>query len=221
AHAGPAASFLGPVRRSLLPGLSGLGLPAHVALTFDDGPDPASTPEFLSALNGLGWKATFFLLGTMVEKAPGLAAELVTAGHEVALHGHRHRNQLFLGPGAVADDLARGLDAVEAATGVRPYWHRPPYGVISGAGLLASRRLRLRLVLWSTWGRDWRAVATPASVAADVGSHLGPGSTVLLHDSDCTSSPGAWRSALDALPLLADRVAAQGLTVGPLRDHGC
>jgi peptidoglycan/xylan/chitin deacetylase (PgdA/CDA1 family) len=220
AHAGPAISWVPPLRRRFSPGLHGLGDPRHVALTFDDGPDPASTPDFLTALDQLGWKATFFMLGSMAERYPGLAAEVVAAGHEVALHGYAHRNQLSLSPSAVTADLARGLDTVSEATGADPAWHRPPYGVISGAGLVAARRSGLRIVLWSAWGRDWRAAATARSVAADVEAALCPGATVLLHDSDCTSSPGAWRSALGALPILAESFEVRGWSVGALRDHG-
>ncbi len=219
AHAGPAITWLPPVRRRFAPALHGLGNPGHVALTFDDGPDPGSTPAFLVALDKLGWHATFFMLGSMAERHAGLAAEVAAAGHEVAVHGYGHRNQLALAPWAVSTDLGRGLDAVSRATGVRPRWHRPPYGVISGAGLAAARRLDLRVVLWSAWGRDWRRAATPDSVVADVETGICPGATVLLHDSDCTSAPGAWRSALGALPLLAESFDARGLSVGPLRDH--
>lgn len=220
AHVGPAISWLPPVRRRFAPALHGLGRPDHVALTFDDGPDPASTPQFLAALDKLGWKATFFMLGSMAERHPGLASEVAAAGHEVALHGYAHRNQLSLSPRLVTADLARGLEALAQATGAEPRWHRPPYGVISGGGLLAARRSALQIVLWSAWGRDWRARATPRSVLADVRSGLCPGATVLLHDSDCTSAPGAWRSALGALPLLAESFELHGWSVGPLRDHG-
>lgn len=219
AHGAPAISWLPPVRRVLAPALHGLGRPGHVALTFDDGPDPASTPAFLAALDSLGWRATFFMLGSMAQRHPGMAAEVAAAGHEVGVHGHLHRNQLARTPRAVASDLARGLDAVACATGTTPTWHRPPYGVISGAGWAAARRLDLQLVLWSAWGRDWRACATPASVLADVTRALPSGGTVLLHDSDCTSSPGAWHSALGALPLMAEYLAGRSWEVGPLRDH--
>jgi peptidoglycan/xylan/chitin deacetylase (PgdA/CDA1 family) len=191
-----------------------------VALTFDDGPDRESTPAFLEALDRLGWRATFFMLGSMVARAPGLAAEVAAAGHEIAVHGYDHRSQLFRLPGAVARDLGRAVDTVASRTGRRPVWFRPPYGTLSAGGVVAARREGLRTVLWSTWGRDWRAEATPETVVADVGRQLGPGGTVLLHDSDCTSAPGAWRSALGALPRLADLFAARGLAVGPLGEHG-
>ena len=75
-------------------------------------------------------------------------------------------------------------------------------------------------VLWTTWGRDWRREATPDSVVADVTRRYVDGGTVLLHDSDCTSYPGSWRSAFGALPRLADEFAGRGLEVGTVGEHG-
>ncbi|MEA2932407.1 MAG: peptidoglycan-N-acetylglucosamine deacetylase [Actinomycetota bacterium] len=219
-HALPGLSNVDVIRRRMLPALSGVGSPTHVALTFDDGPQPESTPAFLAALDRLGWRVTFFMLGSMVDRAPALAAEVAAAGHEVAVHGYDHRSELLRRPRAVADDLARAVDAVSAVAAAPPVWFRPPYGSLSAAGVMAARRHRLRPVLWTTWGRDWRADATPRSVVDDVARHLGPGATVLLHDSDCTSAPGAWRSALGALDDLGELFAARGLTVGPLSGHG-
>ena len=74
AHAGPGVTAIGPVRRRAFPRLAGLGRPDHVALTFDDGPDPASTPAFLDLLAARRVHATFFLLGSMVARSPQLAA---------------------------------------------------------------------------------------------------------------------------------------------------
>ncbi|HEV7686351.1 MAG TPA: polysaccharide deacetylase family protein, partial [Acidimicrobiia bacterium] len=162
---------------------------------------------------------TFFMLGCMVERDPGLAGEVAAAGHEVALHGYDHVSHLRRAPGPVEDDLRRGFDVVADATGHAPVWFRPPYGHLSGGTCRAARRLGLRTVLWTAWGRDWTATATPASVVGHVARAVGPGGTVLLHDSDCTSAPRSWRSALGALPGLADLFAARGLAVGPLGDH--
>lgn len=190
-----------------------------MALTFDDGPDPCSTPWFLEALERLGWRATFFMLGSMVRRAPGLAAEVVAAGHEVALHGDLHRSHLARSPRAVRADLARGYSTVAEATGVPPRFYRPPYGVLTTGTLLATDHLGLRPVLWTTWGRDWTARATPANVAAEIKATLVPGATVLLHDADCTSAPTCWRSTLGALSLLAEQCEGKGLAVGPLAEH--
>jgi peptidoglycan/xylan/chitin deacetylase (PgdA/CDA1 family) len=220
AHASPSLIALSAVGRHVAPGLAGVGRRGHVALTFDDGPDPASTPAFLDALDRIGWRATFFMLGDMARRAPGLAADVAAAGHEVAVHGDRHRSQLRLTPRGVADDIARARDSVAAATGVAPLWFRPPYGTLSLAGVRSARQAGLRSVLWTAWGRDWRPDATAGSVVADVLGGYVDGGTVLLHDSDCTSSPQCWRAALGALPRLADALGEQSLHVGPVGEHG-
>ncbi|MEV4757872.1 polysaccharide deacetylase family protein [Micromonospora sp. NPDC049559] len=218
-HAAPAVSTLARVRRRFLPGLTGLGAPEHVALTFDDGPDPRSTPAFLAALAAHRVTATFFLLGRMLARAPELGRELVAAGHEIALHGWGHRCLLARGPRATHDDLVRGYELVTEVTGVPPRWYRPPYGVLTTPAIRTARQLGLAPVLWSAWGLDWTARATPGSVLAAVRRDLAGGGTVLLHDSDCTSAPGSWRATLGALPELIEGIRAAGLTVGPLREH--
>nr|WP_280702809.1 polysaccharide deacetylase family protein [Kitasatospora sp. GP82] len=219
AHAAPALSALNALRPWLTPELCGHGTPDHVALTFDDGPDPASTPAFLRELDKAGVQATFFLLGRMLVRAPGLGRELVAAGHEIAVHGYEHRCLLARTPGAVRDDIARARDVIADLTGERPTRYRPPYGVLTAGALAAARELELTPVLWSTWGRDWTAGASPDSVYRTVTRRLAGGGTVLLHDSDCTSAPGAWRSTLGALPRLIGACQARGLRLGPLREH--
>jgi peptidoglycan/xylan/chitin deacetylase (PgdA/CDA1 family) len=218
-QAAPSVTSLGPLRAALWPRLTGLGDPGHVALTFDDGPDPASTPLFLEALDEAGVRATFFLLGEMVSRAPWLAREIADAGHEVALHGWAHRAHLAVSPAQTLRDLRRGRDEVAGAIGRTPTWYRPPYGVATAATFSACRRLGLRPVLWSAWGRDWTAKATPESVFHTVARDLRGGGTVQLHDSDCTSKPESWRSTLGALPLLLAHCAEQGWRVGPLAEH--
>jgi peptidoglycan/xylan/chitin deacetylase (PgdA/CDA1 family) len=192
--------------------------PRTVALTFDDGPDPAGTPAVLDALDRLGWPATFFLLGSQVRRHPDVARAVVAAGHEVALHGHEHRNHLGRPAAWVGRDLARGLASVEEVTGVRPWWFRPPYGVLSGGSVRAARALGLRPVLWSAWGRDWEGRGGEA-VVATLRRGLREGGTLLLHDSDCTSTPGSWRSTVAALPLLAAELDRRGLVVRTLGTH--
>jgi peptidoglycan/xylan/chitin deacetylase (PgdA/CDA1 family) len=219
-HSAPALGGVSPFGVRFTPRLVGVGRRGHVALTFDDGPDPASTPEFLAVLDDLGWSATFFMLGEMVRVAPALAREVADAGHEVAVHGDVHANMLRRTPQQARDDVARAFDTIAGATGVEPVWFRPPFGISSYGSMHAARRHGMRTVLWTTWGRDWRRESTPETVAADVSRRYVDGGTVLLHDSDCTSYPGSWRSAVGALPLLSDRFAAEGLEVGTVGDHG-
>jgi peptidoglycan/xylan/chitin deacetylase (PgdA/CDA1 family) len=218
-HFVPYAAAHGALRRRWFPALAGLGAGDTVALTFDDGPDPASTPAFLAELDRLGWRATFFVLGENVRAHPALARELVAAGHEVAVHGDRHRSHVGRPPWSGVADVRRARDTVADVTATTPRWFRPPHGALSAGTLWAARSAGLTPVLWTAWGRDWRAAATPESVLATLRPDLGRGATVLLHDSDCTSAPGAWRAALGALPLLADELAARRLGVGPLGPH--
>lgn len=219
-HVVPALAGVSPFGIRFTPAIVGRGRRDHVALTFDDGPDPASTPEFLAELDRLHWRATFFMLGTMARRAPSLVAEVAAAGHEVAVHGDEHRNMLRRSPRAVADDVRRCRDTLTELTGTVPGWFRPPFGILSYGALRGAKRAGLATVLWTTWGRDWRKEATPASVTADVLRRYVAGGTVLLHDSDCESYPGSWRSALGALSRLADAFDARGLAVGTVGEHG-
>jgi len=187
-----------------------LARPAGIGLTFDDGPDPLGTPAVLDALALAGATATFFLVGEQVERYPSVAAEIVGAGHEIALHGYRHLLQLRRSPRALALDLDRSLEAVGTATGLEPTLFRPPYGVFSAVGLELVRRRRWRPLLWSKWGCDWRASATAASVARLATRDLRSGDVVLLHDADHYSSPGSWRATAGAIPRIADAAEALG-----------
>jgi peptidoglycan-N-acetylglucosamine deacetylase len=220
AQAGPGITGLGPVRRLLFPRLAGRGDRGHVALTFDDGPDPASTPQFAAVLAEHGVRATFFLLGSMAQRAPGLAAELAAAGHEIGVHGFDHRYLPARTPRATRSDLRRAVDVIERVTGTVPRFFRPPYGVLSGPALLTARELGLTPVLWGAWGREWSPGATPESVRSTLNRDLRGGVTVLLHDSGAAAPPGSWQGALGALPLLLADCAARQLRVGPLAEHG-
>lgn len=172
----------------------------------------------LAALATLGWRATFFLLGSQVQRYPEVARMIVDAGHEVALHGYRHRSHLVRVPWELRDDLERAAELVKAVTGAELRWFRPPYGVLTAGSVLAARAVGLTPVLWTAWGRDWLAPAAQ-QVADTVLADLHDGGTVLLHDSDCTSRPGSWRSTAAALPLLAPHLVDRGWHVRALGDH--
>jgi peptidoglycan/xylan/chitin deacetylase (PgdA/CDA1 family) len=199
-----AAEWLAIERR--LPGAPG------VALTFDDGPHPDGTPAVLEVLARAGARATFFLVGEQVRRRPELAARILAGGHELALHGDRHRLQSRLSGAALRADLAAGLAAIEDAAGVRPRLHRPPYGIYSPAGLAAARDAGLRPLLWSRWGKDWRRLTTPARIAGRTLRNVGAGEVILLHDADFYSSRGSHRRTVAALELIMSELS--GLKVG-------
>lgn len=216
---GPAATWLPLVRRTLAPGLCGFGASGSVAVTFDDGPDPRGTPAVLEVLDRLGWRATFFVLGVQVRRYAEILRDVAARGHEVALHGDEHRYLIARGPLDAAEDLRRGCDAIGDVLGTAPRWWRPTYGVLSGPALVAAAGLQMSPMLWSAWGRDWRSAATPQSIVDDLCRQPLGGGTLLLHDSDVTSTPESWRRTVAALPLLAERIDAAGLDVRPLTEH--
>ena len=219
-HMVPSVVSLGqwaPVRR--LPGdlcrWRGPRRPA-VALTFDDGPEPSTTPLVLDRLAELGLNGTFFCLGVHAAAHPDLVREAVARGHQVETHGFEHAHHFARSPAWVGADLDRALDAM-AAAGTHPKWFRPPYGQATGATLVEARRRHRSVVLWSAWGREWDE-PDAAAVARRVAGGLRPGTVVLLHDADVDSPPGSWRRALDALGPIADALASQRLAAVTLDD---
>jgi peptidoglycan-N-acetylglucosamine deacetylase len=181
------------------------------ALTFDDGPHIEGTPAALEILAAAGVQATFFLVGEQVRRNPALAAEIAAAGHEIGLHCDRHRNLLRLAPWQVRTDIARARDTIETATGRAIGLYRPPYGVPNAMALRQARLHGWRTLLWSRWGRDWEARATPESIAMLVTAGAGEGSVLLLHDADDYSALGSWRRTVAALPRVLAAMGERGL----------
>jgi peptidoglycan/xylan/chitin deacetylase (PgdA/CDA1 family) len=215
----PAVSTIAPMRRRILPRLAGRSPERHIALTYDDGPDHASTPAFLDLLEAYDVRATFFLLGAHVAEHRGLVEDMVARGHELGVHGWDHQCLAWKRPGTLVGELLRARDVVGEIIGRSPRWYRPPYGVLTAEGLFAAARADLRVVLWSAWGRDWERAVTAEQVAHRVNRTLRPGGTVLLHDTDRTSAPGSWRATLGASRLLLEDWGHRDLEAGPLRDH--
>jgi peptidoglycan/xylan/chitin deacetylase (PgdA/CDA1 family) len=181
------------------------------ALTFDDGPHAQGTPAVLEILAVAGVRATFFLVGEQLRRNPTLGREIVAAGHGIGLHCDRHRNLLRLAPRQVRADIARAQATIEDATARSPSLYRPPYGVLNATALRVARRHGWRTLLWSQWGRDWEARATPESIAARVTAAAGEGAVLLLHDADDYSAPDSWRRTVAALPRVLDTLALRGL----------
>ena len=181
------------------------------ALTFDDGPHRDGTPAALEILAEAGVRATFFLVGEQVRRAPALAREIVAAGHEIGLHCDRHRNLLRLASWQVREDIARVLASIEDATGHSPTLYRPPYGILNAAALRLARGRGWRTLMWTQWGRDWEPRATPESITARVTAGVEDGSVLLLHDAVDYSAPGSWRRTVAALPRVLDVLAELGL----------
>lgn len=197
-----------------------------VALTFDDGPDPLTTPRVLDALDAAQHKATFFVLGWKVAAHPELVAEIVARGHQLGLHGYHHeRLYSFKPPRAVAEDLTRCQDAIQRAAGVRALLFRPPIGQASPRTFAGARRAGVVLVGWSIRPRDGLPWTTPEQVAERVTAKVNAGDIVLLHDAVERGSAVDPRepAAIAALPRILAVLRERGLrsvTVEELIEAG-
>jgi len=175
-----------------------------VALTFDDGPDPARTPALLDTLAELHAPATFFLLGSQVDAHPELAARIAREGHELGNHTYSHRYLPLARSRSVAGELAATDAAIARATGITPTLARPPYGGRSPANVRAFARGGKRVVLWDVNSFDWKGADAP-DIAARVLARVRPGSIVLLHEA----RTGGERT-IEAVRLLVPELRARG-----------
>ena len=153
-------------------------------------------------------KAIFFMVGEQVARYPGLAKEVADAGHEIGLHGYRHVNQMRATPRWLREDLKRGHEVIADATGAEPRLYRPPYGIFTPVGLALTRQYEL--LLWSQWGRDWRANTTAEEIARLATRDLTPGDVILLHDADWYSAAGSHRRTAAAVPLVLEALYPTG-----------
>jgi peptidoglycan/xylan/chitin deacetylase (PgdA/CDA1 family) len=180
-----------------------------VALTFDDGPNPDATPVVLDALAERGVKATFFVLGRHAERWPDLVERAVREGHAIGNHGYFHRKLHFKSPEYVRQDLELGTVAIERAAHVAPSYFRAPHGFRSPWVTPIARSLGQRTVGWSlgVWDSDRPGVETIAQRTVDGAK---PGSILLLHDGDGYDPSGDRMQTAGAIPLIVDRLLAQG-----------
>jgi len=129
--------------------------PRKLAITFDDGPNPAITPKLLDLLDRYNAKATFFLIGRYVRECPELARETVARGHTVGNHTETHPNLVWLAPTQVRIELRLCHDAISNALGSPPKWFRPPFGMRNPWVIPAARELGYRTVMWTLIPGDW------------------------------------------------------------------
>lgn len=187
----------------------------HIALTFDDGPDPVWTPRVLDALADAGALATFFVVAPLAKRRPGLLRRAVAEGHEVALHCNRHVRHDRM---ATAEVLADARDGLRTLRGLGHEVHdwRVPWGVVTGDTEEAAAELGLRLVGWTADSEDWRG--------GDAGEMLGrltpgleAGAVVLMHDA---VGPGALRDGcgrtVELVAPLVSLTRSRSLTPVPL-----
>jgi peptidoglycan/xylan/chitin deacetylase (PgdA/CDA1 family) len=204
------------------------GHPRKLAITLDDGPNPAITPKLLDLLDRYHAKATFFLVGKFVRASPALAKEIGARGHLIGNHTETHPNLFFCGPTETRTELLRCSEAIGQATWEEPRWFRPPFGFRSPwLGEIAAQN-RMRVVMWSLIPGDWRPkpndwliermkpIAARAQNVAAKGKAAEPsqsfrGDVLCLHDGDYKHSSADRTRTLAALEYWLPRWRDLGL----------
>jgi len=191
---------------------------AVVALTFDDGPHPETTPRLLDVLAAHDAHATFFVVGENAARFPGLVRRIVAGGHAVGIHGLRHETMVLQSATRAAADLraarhiiANAAGFADPAAAVRLF--RPPYGFKTATLCRTAARLGLVTVAWSRDPRDYDLVSAN-EVRARLAARLRAGDIVLLHER-----PDALHT-LNALPDVLKDAATRGLKSVALETNG-
>jgi len=190
----------------------------YACLTFDDGPNPETTPAILELLKKAGVNATFFVTGENVEKYPDLADQIVAMGHEIGEHSFEHSHAWKTGPFRTANDLIRGNRAIEKYRSPdEKVSFRPPYGKLNIISLLYILLSGRRVVLWNVNPKDYDQESSE-SVLKHVTDRLFPGSVILLHEGSLPPSR-VGKLTVSALRSILKEAAHRGLrltTIGKI-----
>lgn len=181
-----------------------------IALTFDDGPHPKTTPAILKVLREKNVKATFFVLGENAKLHPELVVKTVQEGHEIGTHAYTHRYLKDLDQAECANELDE-TEAAISASAPKPHLFRPPGGLYNDTVLEEAEKRGYTTILWSVDPEDWKRPSVE-HVVATVMKKARPGGIILLHD-------GLYPLPTPkALSLIIDRLRAEGYAIVPVSE---
>lgn len=154
-----------------------------VALTFDDGPDPAFTPRVLEILKKYRVSATFFVVANKAKKYPELIRKMQDEGHRIGVHSLNHRYAWWASPGKTLREWTESVRILEQLLDQEITWMRPPWGTFNLMTWWWLKRSKKRAVLWNAEGHDWVMRRTPEEITARILKDTNEGTIVVLHDS--------------------------------------
>jgi peptidoglycan-N-acetylglucosamine deacetylase len=182
----------------------------ELALTFDDGPNPAWTPALLDVLGALGVRATFFMLGSHAQAEPELARRVAERGHLIGNHSWSHPNLARNSERRIREELKRTQGTLEQITGGPVRFFRPPFGARRPAVFRIAREMDLEPVLWNAMTTDW-SERSPDRIAALLAAKIdrltrqGRAVNIVLHDGNHRERSGDRGPSVTACGFLLTR----------------
>jgi peptidoglycan/xylan/chitin deacetylase (PgdA/CDA1 family) len=189
-----------------------------VALTFDDGPHPA-TVELLDLLDSYRVRATFFQCGMYVRARPAIALEVAKRGHELGNHTQTHPWLWRCSPTRIRAEIAGAQEAIAEVVQAAPKWFRAPYGVPGWGMLAAMREYNLTHEGWTVIGDDWKLRAS--EIAGRVLSRIRPGGVICLHDGRDVNPQPDIRETIEAVRRIVPELLARGYRFVTVTDLRC
>lgn len=160
----------------------------QIVLTFDDGPNPVTTPQVLDILKAHDIKAIFFLVGEMVESRDKRVAKILdrmlAEGHVIANHTQRHKDLCRVTEEKAVEDLDKGKETIERVTKIELAWLRLPFGVRCDRVDRMLEERKVKHFHWDLDPQEWKhgKVDKTVSYVTKELSRAGGRAVLLLHD---------------------------------------
>jgi peptidoglycan/xylan/chitin deacetylase (PgdA/CDA1 family) len=175
-----------------------------IAFTFDDGPDPQTTPALIHILREHQIKATFFVIGEKAQKYPAIIKQLTDAGHLVANHSYTHPWHLnFFFSTALEKQILQTKTILQKITGSDSLFFRPPMGLTNPHYRSILKKNNITVVGWDV--RTFDKYRNKHQIIEKIFKKKRNGSIILMHDSDVSIE-----KLLDIISTVAEKLRAQG-----------
>ena len=181
----------------------------QVAISFDAAWGADKTQGIMDILEEYDAGGTFFLVGFWVDKYGDLVKEIDERGFEIGTHSNTHPDMTKLSADAMEKELTTCVDMIENITGKNVELFRPPYGAYNDTLIKTSEKLGLIPIQWSVDSLDWKGISAQ-EITTRIINNVKNGSIILCHNNS--------DYILDALPMILDRLTAQGYTVTSVGD---
>ena len=153
-----------------------------IAISFDDGPHPM-TEKVLDVLQQYQAKATFFCIGTQIEKYPEIFKRIIAEGHLVGNHSYSHSNTFgIFSTQKITDEIRQTDTVIKHLTGKKVLYFRPPFGVTNPRIARATKATSKYVIGWNNRSLD-TVIADENKILERVKSKVAPGGIILLHDT--------------------------------------